>query len=86
MSKMMFVMFWVFLAGCGCSSGPSKGYFVTDQAHVKGCIQDHLGKMASADHVVGWDAELYEAVALECERLFLSSVTFRFDNGRRLRE
>lgn len=35
------------------------------------CIRGHLGQMAEADHVTSWSADLYQAVAEECERLFL---------------
>lgn len=41
----------------------------------RNCIAAHLSEMAAADHVQKWDAELYNSVARQCDKLFLDAAT-----------
>ena len=62
---------------CGCQNDYEKRQGIYYQEHygayrAKDCITVHLDAMSDSDAVQNWDATLYQEVATECDKLFLS--------------
>jgi hypothetical protein len=43
-------------------------------SRARDCVSTHLNAMSSSDHVQKWEASLYDAVARECNRLFMPAL------------